>query len=80
MGKPKTPADLNQLAKAVVDHATGEKPAAKLVKQKNPAAVALGRLGGLRGGKARAAKLTPEQRKEAARKAALARWHGPRND
>jgi hypothetical protein len=41
---------------------------------KNPAAVALGRLGGLKGGKALAAKMTPGQRKAAARKAALARW------
>ncbi len=42
--------------------------------EKNPAAVELGRLGGLKGGKARAEKLTPEQRKEIARKAAKARW------
>lgn len=41
---------------------------------KNPHAVALGRLGGLKGGKARASKLTSEQRKEIARKAALKRW------
>jgi hypothetical protein len=41
---------------------------------KNPAAVALGRLGGLKGGKARANKLTPEQRKEIAQKAASSRW------
>jgi hypothetical protein len=41
---------------------------------KNPAAVALGRLGGLKGGPARAAKLTPAERSEIARKAALARW------
>ena len=41
---------------------------------KNPNAVALGRLGGLKGGKARFAKLTPEQRKEIAQKAAKARW------
>lgn len=41
---------------------------------KNPAAVALGRLGGLKGGKARAKKLTPAERKEIARKAASARW------
>jgi hypothetical protein len=41
---------------------------------KNPAAVALGRLGGLKGGRALAAKLTPAQRKASARKAALARW------
>ena len=42
--------------------------------QKNPAAVALGRLGGRKGGKARAAKMTPEERSKAARKAARARW------
>jgi len=42
---------------------------------KNPAAVALGRLGGKKGGKARAEKLTPEQRKEIAKKAAAKRWH-----
>ena len=42
--------------------------------RKNPAAVALGRLGGLKGGPALAAKMTPAQRKAAARKAALARW------
>jgi len=41
---------------------------------KNPAAVALGRLGGLKGGKARAEKLTPEQRHKSAMKAAKARW------
>jgi len=44
------------------------------VEGKNPHAVALGRLGGLKGGKARASKLTPEQRKEIARKAAQSRW------
>ncbi len=44
--------------------------------EKNRAAVELGRLGGLKGGPARAAKLTPEQRSEIARKAARARW-GP---
>jgi hypothetical protein len=42
--------------------------------EKNPHAVALGRLGGLKGGKARTAKLTPEERKELARKAVQARW------
>ena len=42
--------------------------------EKNPAAVALGRLGGLKGGKARAAKLSPQERSEIARKAARARW------
>lgn len=43
-------------------------------KKKNPAAVALGRLGGLKGGKARAKKLTAEQRSEIARRAVVARW------
>jgi hypothetical protein len=66
--------DPNLLAKAVVDQATGSAPPAKPLKQKNPAAVELGRLGGLKGGKARAEKLTPEQRSEIAKKAAAARW------
>jgi hypothetical protein len=48
--------------------------AAMTTLKKNPAAVALGRLGGLKGGKARAKKLTPAQRKASARKAAMARW------
>jgi hypothetical protein len=42
--------------------------------EKNPAAVSLGRLGGLKGGKARAAKLSPKRRSEIAKKAARARW------
>ena len=45
--------------------------------KKNAAAVALGRLGGLKGGKARARSLTPEQRRASARKAAVARWSRP---
>ena len=45
---------------------------------KNPFAVALGRLGGLRGGRARADKLSGEERKESARKAAVARWEKER--
>ena len=69
---PKRPADLNRLAKAIVDEATGQAPP---VRQKNPAAVELGRLGGLKGGKARAAKLSPEKRSEIAKKAAKARWN-----
>jgi hypothetical protein len=43
-------------------------------REKDPAAVALGRKGGLKGGPARAAKMTPEERRESARKAVLARW------
>jgi len=66
----KTPRDVNALAAHIVEAATTE-PAES---SKNPAAVALGRLGGLKGGKARAEKLTPEQRSEIARLAAYARW------
>lgn len=67
--------DLNQLAKSIVDQATDEEPKEQAEQpEKNPAAVALGRLGGKKGGKARAEKLTPEERKEIARVAANARW------
>lgn len=66
--------DPNQLAKLVVDIATGEKEDTEKAKEKNPAAVELGRLGGLKGGKARARKLTPEQRSAIAKKAAEARY------
>jgi hypothetical protein len=48
--------------------------ATKTKQSKNPAAVALGRLGGMKGGPARTASMTPAQRKASARKAALARW------
>ncbi len=48
--------------------------------EKNPAAVELGRLGGKKGGKARAEKLTPEQRSEIAKKAAKARWDKKRRE
>jgi hypothetical protein len=64
--------DVNVLAAQIVAQATQEgmlKP-----KKKNPAAVALGRLGGLKGGKARAKKLSAKERKEIAEKAAKARW------
>jgi hypothetical protein len=47
-------------------------------RRKNPFAVALGRKGGLKGGHARAAKMTPEERSESARKAVLARWQKAR--
>jgi hypothetical protein len=45
-----------------------------MAKKKNPNAVALGKLGGSKGGKIRAARLTPQERSEIARKAVLARW------
>lgn len=64
------PADDNQIAKAIVDRATG-----RVQRKKNQAAVELGRLGGKKGGPARAKKLTAERRKEIARKAAQVRWN-----
>ncbi len=67
------PPDPNQLGKLTVDISTGKIEDADPDVGKDPAAVALGRKGGLRGGKARAAKLTAEKRQEAARKAARAR-------
>lgn len=76
--RKKRPADLNRLAFSIVADATadGDEPAPDPYEGKNPAAVELGRQGGLKGGKARAEKLTPEQRSEIARKAANARWRG----
>ena len=71
------PRDPNQLAKAVVDFATGQREPDPPAPAKDPAAVALGRKGGLVGGKARAANMTAEQRADSARKAALARWSRP---
>ena len=66
------PKDINETAFRVVSAVTEEAP--EPTEEKNPAAVALGRLGGKKGGKARAEKLTPEQRSEIARLAASARW------
>jgi len=68
----KRPRDPNELGKLVVDLATGEKTEPD--EGKDPAAVALGRKGGLKGGKARAAKMTSAERSELARRAAEARW------
>lgn len=68
--------DLNQLAKRIVDEATGEEPKTEPPSVKNAAAVELGRLGGKKGGAARAAKLTPEERSAIAKKAAAKRWGG----
>ena len=73
MAKAKRPRDTNQLAKMVVDIATGNAPSDP-EQTKNPAAVALGRLGGIKGGKARAEKLTATKRKAIAKKAAAKRW------
>jgi hypothetical protein len=68
------PRDLNRLAASIVDEATDELSSAPEQPVKNSAAVELGRRGGLVGGKARAARLTAEQRSEIAKRAAAARW------
>lgn len=72
--------DVNELARQIVGEATGEAPKHDPDEGKDPAAVALGRKGGLKGGKARAAKMTPEERAESARRAAQARWRSSRAD
>lgn len=71
--KVKLPADINKRAKSIVDLATGEIEITPLDEVK-AAAAALGRLGGLKGGKARAKALTAKQRSEIAKKAAAKRW------
>lgn len=72
----KRPKDANQLAKMIVDMSTGEIPkeGPPFEREKNAAAVALGKLGASKGGKARAAKLSAKKRKEIATKAAQTRW------
>jgi hypothetical protein len=80
--KPKRDHDFATNVFRVVQEATGEHESVRAEpaepeltpEERHAAAVALGRRGGLKGGKARAAKLTPEQRSESARKAAEARW------
>ena len=69
------PRDPNQLAYQIMLESTGQAPKyTPQEKPKNPAAVALGRLGGLKGGIARAAKLSPKKRSQIAAKAAAKRW------
>jgi hypothetical protein len=72
--RSRMPRDPNQRAKAVVDFATGQREPDPPARVKDPAAVALGRKGGLIGGKRRAETMTPDERAASARKAALARW------
>jgi len=77
----KQSSDFNVLAAEIVESATSPPgyftaPTPK-PRKKNPAAVALGRLGGLKGGKARAAQLTKKERRAIARKAAQVRWERP---
>lgn len=70
----KRPRDVNQLAKLLTDIATGQAELPKTDDGKDPAAVALGRKGGLKGGRARADRLSPKKRAEIAALAARARW------
>ena len=72
--KKKNIRDTNVLADHIIEQATGEPSPKQEDSKKNPYAVELGRLGGKKGGKARAEKLTSEQRIEIAKKAAQARW------
>ena len=74
MPKRSSKPDVNQIAADILRAATGEPEPLTPRGTKNPAAVALGRLGGLKGGKARAASLSKSKRAEIARKAAAARW------
>ncbi|MBI5685681.1 MAG: hypothetical protein HZC54_11425 [Verrucomicrobia bacterium] len=64
--------DVNQLAASIVAQVTEQ---AQITPEKNPAAVALGRLGGIKGGKARAQRLSASRRSEIAKNAAQTRWH-----
>ncbi len=77
MQRTKMPRDPAQLAKMVVDLATGQR-SPEPVREKDPAAIARGHLGGIKGGAARAAKMTPAERSESARRAAKARWEQAR--
>jgi hypothetical protein len=72
--KRRKPRELNALAASLVDEVARETAPPEPHRVKDPAAVALGRRGGLKGGKARAAKLTPAKRSDLARRAARARW------
>lgn len=76
MAKIKRPTDINQRAKSIVDIATGEvTETPEQIDELKAAAAALGRKGGLKGGKARAKSLSAKRRSEIAKKAAQARWH-----
>lgn len=74
MSKKKKSSDINVLAAQIVAEATQEQSTDNIQPQKNPAAVALGHLGGLKGGPARREKLSAKRRKKIAQNAAKARW------
>jgi hypothetical protein len=73
-GKGKRPRDTSQLGKWIVDRATGQIPEPNPLEGKSPAAVKRGRAGGLKGGKARAAKLSAAERRAIAKRGATAKW------
>lgn len=75
--KKKRPRDANQLAKLIADIATGEVEDKAKEDGRNKEAVSLGHRGGKKGGRARAESLSPERRREIAKKAAEARWAKP---
>jgi hypothetical protein len=77
--RSRMPRDTNQLAKMIVDISTGNAPPEPAAPAKNPAAVALGKLGGIKGGAARAKALSPAKRKAIAKKAAAKRWSGSKD-
>jgi len=74
IGKGKRPRDTNQLAKFIVDVTTGQAEPPDPTAGKNPTAVKYGSMGGKKGGKARAKKLSPSERKAIAKRAANTRW------
>ena len=74
MAKKKKERDIAEIAYQTLQEVTQEQPAKNVQSEKNPAAVALGRLGGLKGGPARAKKLSSRKRREIAQKAAKTRW------
>ena len=74
MPRRKRPRDMNQLAASIVAEATSEAPLVEEEDRRNPHAVALGKLGASKGGQARAAKLSQEQRRASARHAVTTRW------
>lgn len=79
--RPSKPRDVNQRAYATMLEATGQAPPEDAVPaepQKNPHAVALGKLGGAKGGHARAATLSKKRKTEIARRGAAARWSKPK--
>jgi len=80
IGKGKRPRDTNQLAKWIIDVSTGQIPTPNPNEGKSPAAVKRGRAGGIKGGRVRAATLSPQRRKQIAKDAATARWHQQRAD